>query len=511
MKRFSRSIFVMVLVVALALAPMTGAAAYEDPRFETNTPEPTLTPGASQQLSVQVVNDAADYEDMAEVAGDANLTLGSVDGIDVQTGTQFVGALRNEERRTFSFRVDVAANIDSGTHELPLEIGYRHDDEWKTSTVDVKVRVDDRARFEVTDAESDTQVGTTGPVSFTVRNTGNEAVSDATVSLSSQAPSVSFGSAGSATRFVGAWAPGEERTVTFDTTVSPDAEERTYALAATVAYEDGDGIAGQSRSLSLGVTPRAEQTFSASEVGSDLRVGAEGNVTATFTNDGPDAVDNLAVEIRTSNPNINPLETEFAVGALDAGESVELSYPVEVSSAGSAGPRQVEFVGSYETADDAERGGTDPIVAQVSVAAARDVFDVSAANNSFAAGDGGQLELDVTNNADHTVTDVNAQLFVSSPLSTSDDEAFIPELGPGETETIVFSVSAAGTATAKNYPVSTDFQYTEPDGDTKLSDSYQLAVGVTEGEGGGTPLGLVLGVVALVVVALGGVWYWQQA
>jgi len=510
MKRFSRSTFVIVLAVALAFAPMTGAAAYEDPRFETNTPEPTLVPGATQTLSVQVVNDAEDYEDTAEVARDANLTLRSVDGIDVKTGKQFVGPLRNEERRTFSFRVDVAANVASGAHELPLEIGYRHDNEWKTKTVDVEVRVDDRARFEVTGSESDTQIGATGPVSLTVRNTGNEAVSDATVSLASQAPSVRFGSAGSATRFVGSWAPGEERTVTFDASVGPDAEQREYALSATVAYEDSDGAPGQSTSLSLGVTPRAEQSFSVSDVGSDIRVGAEGNVTATVTNDGPDAVRNLAINLRTNNPNLHPLETEFAVGSLAAGESVDLSYPVEVSSAGSAGPRQVSFVGSYETADDAEAGQTDSLTGQVSVAPARDVFDVTAVNNSFAAGSGGQLELEVTNNADHAVSDVNAQLFVSSPLSTSDDEAFIADLGPGETKQIVFSVSASGSATAKDYPVSTDFQYTEPDGDTKLSDSYQLAVGVTESESGGTPTGLILGAVALVIVLLGGVWYWRR-
>jgi hypothetical protein len=146
----------------------------------------------------------------------------------------------------------------------------------------------------------------------------------------------------------------------------------------------------------------------------------------------------------------------------------------------------------------------------VCVAPSRNVFDVTAVNNTFAAGAGGQLELDVTNNADHAVSDVNAKLFVSSPLSTSDDEAYVADLAPGETRTVVFSVSAAGTATAKDYPVSTDFQYTEPDGDTKLSDSYQTAVGVTEPESGGTPTGLIVGVVGLVLLALGGVWYWRR-
>jgi hypothetical protein len=106
------------------------------------------------------------------------------------------------------------------------------------------------------------------------------------------------------------------------------------------------------------------------------------------------------------------------------------------------------------------------------------------------------------------VSDVSAKLFADSPVSVSDDEAFVSSIGPGETATITFSIGAAGSATPKVYPVSLDFQYDEPDGDTKLSDTYRVPVEVTEQEGGGGILSLVSGPGGLglgLILVLGGV------
>ncbi|MFB6233454.1 MAG: exo-alpha-sialidase, partial [Haloarculaceae archaeon] len=59
-------------------------------------------------------------------------------------------------------------------------------------------------------------------------------------------------------------------------------------------------------------------------------------------------------------------------------------------------------------------------------------------------------------------------------------------------------------------PVSLDFQYDEPDGDTKLSDTHEVAVAVepAEGDGGGFPLPLLVG--GLVVVGIGSVYVYRH-
>ena len=74
----------------------------------------------------------------------------------------------------------------------------------------------------------------------------------------------------------------------------------------------------------------------------------------------------------------------------------------------------------------------------------------------------------------------------------------------------MFQLSADGGATQKTYPVKMDFQY-DDEGDTIVSDTYQIPVDVT-GASGGLPTTLI----ALVVVVLlgggigGGLYYRRQ-
>jgi hypothetical protein len=101
------------------------------------------------------------------------------------------------------------------------------------------------------------------------------------------------------------------------------------------------------------------------------------------------------------------------------------------------------------------------------------------------------------------LTNVEGKAFVQSPLSSDNDEAIVTSLAPGETAEFTVALSAAGDAlTDKTYPVSFDFQYEMPDGDTEVSRTYTTAVTVTAAEGGGFPVGVVVGV-AVVVGALG--------
>jgi hypothetical protein len=123
--------------------------------------------------------------------------------------------------------------------------------------------------------------------------------------------------------------------------------------------------------------------------------------------------------------------------------------------------------------------------------------------------------IQVTNNDDRALRNVDARAFVDSPLSVDDDQAFVPRLAPNESATIRFSVSADGGALPATYPLSLDFQYETPDGESKLSDTYEVPVRVVEPEGNGllpfTDVG-VLPVVAVATVLLVGavaVWRWR--
>ena len=370
-----------------------------------------------------------------------------------------------------------------------------------TTTVYATVRVQERARFELEDVESAAPVGGSGTVSVTVRNAGGETARNAVLAFQSGNSDLTFGDAASARRFIGTLAPNETRTLEVDATLVDSAETREYAVDATVEYETEGGASATSRPLSFGVLPLPEQAFGVDDLASTLRVGEEGQVTGTVTNTGEQTVTNAVVLFETSNPNVSPLEPEVAVGTLEPGESADFAFDIEVSDAAEAGPRQFTLRVQYRDGDGTRRTG-DSIDAPVSVAEPRDEFAVGAVNGTFEVGSGGTFTLEVTNNREETVRDVSAKLFLDGPLSSEDDEGFIDAIAPGETREVTFDLSMAGTAIAgKTYPASVDFRYETSDGDTLISDTYEVPVEATAPSGGGLPLGAIG--VAVVVVVLG--------
>ena len=513
----SHRLLASVLTAAICLSAVaTGAvglvgvaSAAEDPRFEASVPEPVLEPGTTQELTVELTNDAADYDDEAERALDANATVAGASGIEVLSGSRELGTVGDEETRTVTVRVDVPADIAGGTHEIPITVAYRDvddRDEVVTTTVTATVRVQERARFVVDSVESAAPVGSTGTVAVTFRNAGQQPATDAVVQFESGNAGLTFDESATARRFVGDLAPNESRTVEVDASFASSAKTREYAVDATVEYEDAGGTDATSRRLSFGVTPTPEQTFAVGDLESTLRVGEEGELRGTVTNTGDRPVTNAVVLFETENPNVSPLEPELAVGSLAPDESAEFAFDIEVSDAAVAGLRQFTLRVQYRDDGGTRRTGDD-LDAPVSVAEPRDEFGVEVTDGRFAVGEGGTLVLSVTNRREEAVSDVSAKLFLDAPLSSTDDEGFVDELAPGETAEVTFDLSVAGSAiVGKTYPADVDFRYETADGDTLLSDTYRVPVTTTESDGDGLSLG-VIGVGAVVVVGLLGAVY----
>jgi hypothetical protein len=179
-----------------------------------------------------------------------------------------------------------------------------------------------------------------------------------------------------------------------------------------------------------------------------------------------------------------------------------------VTSGAEAVPHRFDFNVNYRDENGISRE-TDDLEFLAEVNGDRDAFLVEPVNNTIPAGGSRPLDVRVTNNLNQTVTDIEGKFFADDPLDSTNDETFTGSLDPGETTTVTVDLSAAGSATIKNYPASIDFRYVDSEGDSKLTDSYQVAIGVTEPEtGGGPPVGLIVG--ALVVVGGGGFYLWRR-
>jgi hypothetical protein len=426
--------------------------------------------------------------------------------------TRYIENWDTGDRRTFEFDVTAAEGTANGSYPVQASVSYTDSDgdQGRSGPFTFGVRPDNgRDDFEVVSSSADVQVGGTGTVSVTLENTGANA-SEAVVTVQSLSGDITFGRSANATQFVGEWPVGARRTVTVNATASNRTDIRSYPFRVSVAYDDADGDQSRAGPFTGGVTPRPEQAFDITNASSTLRVGDEGNVTVRIANRGPQNVSNAVVRLVTQNQNINPQETEAAIGRLPAGESANVSFPVEVTDSAAAGQRQFSFVVEYDNQNgDTRRSGR--LDVQVRIGPQREAFTVERANASVDAGSSGTVTLNVTNNLGMTVSNINAKAYADDPLSISTSEAYIPQLRPNETVQIAFDVSASGSANEGQYPLSVDFEYETAAGESKLSQTYEIPVRVATAEGGGilSSLGLTVGLGALLVL-FGVGWVWSR-
>jgi len=456
---------------------------------------PEQTFAVTRVRTVAPVGGRGDLELAVRNTGDRELTDASLTVRSSGTAVTFGGAPSTEvfvgdwapgEVKQVTLTAAIAPGASRRSYALSIAPTYTNEagETVRSEPLSAGVVPASEQTFSVVRRSTRVPVGDSGNVTLGIRNTGGRDLTDASVTLQSSNAAFTFGGTPTARTYVGQWAAGEVKTITVGARVAAGAERRQYAADVAVDYTFGDNREGRS-SLVTGFTPAAPQEFSITGATVDVRVGAEGNLTGTLVNDGPGRVENAVLVLRSSSRTLSVGETEVAVDDLAPGERTRFAFELEASEEAAAGPRQFTLRLNYDDADGTSRQ-SDPLYVRGPVAPARDVFAVESVDARFAPGESGTLTLRVTNTGGRTVRDVSAKLFADDPLSTDDDEAFLAELPPGESTTVAFSVSVAGSALAnKDYPVSVDFQYEEPDGDTKLSDTHRAPVRVTAREGGG--------------------------
>ncbi|MWV40585.1 exo-alpha-sialidase [Natrialba sp. INN-245] len=436
----------------------------------------------------------------------------------VESGEVSVGSVTENQPNEAPIAVSVPDDVDAGTYTIDLDVSYSHtyqrsgngvtDDRSRTWSTSIDVEVDDDARFTITDAKTDAQVGDSGTMEATVENVGDETARDVTVVLESSSAGFAFGESAQDSAWIGELSPGESTTVEYDVAVAPNAPVRGYTLDGTVQFKTDDGLQRVDESPSVGVTPNAEQQFSVTDVESDLHVGEDGDLHAVVTNDGPTDAQNVVVQFTDESPNVIPIEQGVSVGSLEAGESTSFRLPIEVSGEAEPVARTIDLGVQYRNTAFEQRFYEDVEVV-AGVEPKRDQFEVDVLEREIAAGDEHHVTVEVTNNLDQTVTDVEARLFADDPLDSDDDEGFVEELEPGESVTMTFHLSADSSAAAKTYPVSFDFRYDDERGNSQLSNTIRVAIDVTE-SGGGLP-GFLIGTIVLTGLGLGaGAYVYQR-
>ncbi|TKX70206.1 COG1361 S-layer family protein [Halorubrum sp. SP9] len=414
--------------------------------------------------------------------------------------------------------VTVPDDVPDGTYEVEATARYRytfeiipefndHKDRRGIDEFDLTIVVDDGARFAVLETDTDAQVGGSGDVTVTMANVGDETARDAVVSGTTTSPGVRLGAGeGGGQSFVGNWAPGENRTVTFDSSVSEAFGGGAYAISSTVDYRDPNGIAETAAPARAGVVPVREQSFSLDNVSGTLEVGYSGTVSGTITNEGPLPVENAVLVADSGSNGVSLGESRYALPRIPPGESAAFSFDAAVSGSADPGPRQFRFTTRYDSGD---ATATAEAARRVEVAPRQPEFELAVDNATVPAGETRRINVTITNRRPETLSSINAGLYADSPLTAVNEEAFVDDLEPGESADIWFEVAAAPSASVEAHPIEFDFRYDDERGNDRISDITQVPVTVTAAtDDGGTPTGpIVVGVLLVAAVLGGAVWY----
>lgn len=521
---------------AAALSGIDGPVAQSDnptprqvrgsPVLELFASQRSVPAGAESTVTIDIVNTGEmeiGNQLNSRVTTARGLTLEIDDGgvpIDVEDGEIPVGDVSTAASPVpVKLDVTVPDDVPDGRYEVEATARYRytfeiipefndHKDRRGIDDFDLTIVVDDGARFAVLDTDTDAQVGGSGDVTVTLSNVGDETARDAVVSGSTTSPGVSLGQGGGQA-FVGDWAPGENRTVTFDSSVAESFAGGAYALSSTVDYRDPNGIDETAAPARAGVVPLREQSFSLEDVSGTLEVGYSGTVSGTITNEGPLDVENAVLVADSGSNRVSLGESRYALPDIPAGESANFSFDADVSGSADPGPRQFRFTTEYESGD--ATLATEQ-TRRVEVAPRQPEFDLEVDGATVSAGETTRINATITNRRPETLSSINAGLYADSPLTPVNDEAFVDELEPGESADIWFEVSAASSASVEEHPIEFDFRYEDERGNDRISDITQVPVTVTEAvDDGGPPVALVAVAALLVVAAVGGaVWYRQR-
>ena len=314
------------------------------------------------------------------------------------------------------------------------------------------------------------------------------------------------------------------KSVPFDIEVPDDAATGTYEIEVDFEYtytsKARSGVPNEnniqttqsrSRTEDVKIKITDDARFRVTDINSTLRVGEEGDITGEIQNIGGEDATNAEVQFPTEAENLFPQETAVAVGDIEAGESAEFRIPIEVGSEAEAVPKRFDLPVSFRDENGIRQTDDDPEFL-ADIAAERDAFTIEAADRSITAGSSTTVDFTITNNRNETVTDIEPKLFADTPLSSSNDEAFVQSLDAGESTTISFDLAASAT-TPKTYPITVDIRYRDGSGDSQITDSYRLPIDVSQAEEGGL-LGsfgtIIVSIISLLAVGGGYVWYRNQ-
>lgn len=142
------------------------------------------------------------------------------------------------------------------------------------------------------------------------------------------------------------------------------------------------------------------------------------------------------------------------------------------------------------------------------------VFQVIDVESELVAGEKGLLSVTYKNTGELRAKDATVRLSISDPFSTTDDQAFIGSLDPGESAIARFNLKVDGAATIKQYSINSEISYEDPDGHSQISDTIKINTKIQPERSSWDNLKkysqTVFVLVIVIIIGFGAYIYWKK-
>jgi hypothetical protein len=352
------AVIALLMVVGsggIAVGQSDSATAYGSPDINVYVPNEEVTPGTTTDFTVQLDNQGeftrgkeADRE-LVTTARSVIVSLENDDApITIKTDEKSIGTLSETEPRDVPFQIEVPKNADPGTYSLEIDIEYDYtsrvqqvpgvvNDQTQNSGSDdheIKIKISDDARFEVTEVDSTLRVGEEGDITGEIENVGGEDATNAEVQFPTDAENLFPQETAVA---VGDIEAGESAEFRIPIEVGSEAEAVPKRFDLPVSFDDENGIrqTDDDPAFLADIAPERD-TFGVEPVNRTITAGSGTTFEVTFTNNREETLTDIEPKLFTDSPFSSSSDEGF-VESLDPGESETVRF--DLSAEGSATPK----------------------------------------------------------------------------------------------------------------------------------------------------------------------------
>lgn len=205
----------------------------------------------------------------------------------------------------------------------------------------------------------------------------------------------------------------------------------------------------------------------------------------------------ILATLKSEDPNIKVKSEPQQAGTLKQGKqsSNPTKFTVEINKNASAGTYPLTLDLSYQYQNNVQVGG-DEFDTTTGVVTNKEVgiwyenktqtqtieikvkeepyFEVTNVTGDLYPEEGGMLRVTYKNTGEEPAKDATVRVSAADPFSTTDDQAYLETLNPGESAVAIFDMDVDETATPKPYSLNSEILYEDADGHDQVSDSVKI-------------------------------------